>query len=64
MTKSTGDDISNDISSRFELLQVLIENSQEADECVLFPENATDEELQTMWVRAEEGSYIHPKDAQ
>jgi hypothetical protein len=64
MAKSPENNISNDISSQSELLQVLIENSREADECVLFPENATDDELQTMWVLAEEGSYIHPKDVQ
>ncbi|WP_152424862.1 DUF7511 domain-containing protein [Natronococcus jeotgali] len=64
MTGSPGNDTSNDISSQFELIQVLIENSQEADKCILFPENATDDELQTMWVLAKEDSYIHPKDAQ
>jgi hypothetical protein len=64
MTKSPENDTSDDISCQSELLQVLIENSREADECILFPEKATDDELQTMWVLAEEGSYIHPKDAQ
>ncbi|WP_226042446.1 hypothetical protein [Natrinema sp. DC36] len=55
---------SSDISSHPELIQVVIENSPEADECVLFLENATDDELQTKWILAREGSYIHPKDAQ
>ncbi|WP_152424863.1 DUF7511 domain-containing protein [Natronococcus jeotgali] len=64
MTEPPESDTSNDISSQSELIQVLIENSREADECILFPENATDDELHTMWVLAEEGSYIHPKDAQ
>jgi hypothetical protein len=64
MTKSTKNNVPNGISNQSKLIQVLIENSREADECVLFPEDATDDDLQTMWVLAKEGSYIHPKDVQ
>lgn len=50
------------ISGHSELNQVVIENSREPDECILFPETATDDELQTTWILAKEGSYLHPKD--
>ncbi|WP_455196261.1 DUF7511 domain-containing protein [Halovalidus salilacus] len=43
---------------------VLVENSGEADECIFFPEDAADNELQTKWILAKEGSYTHPRDAQ
>jgi hypothetical protein len=64
MTKPSGNDTSEDVSSQSDLFQVIIENSREADECISFLESATDGELQTMWVLAKKGSYIHPKDAQ
>lgn len=36
---------------------VVISNRNTADECVLYSSDATDEELETMWIRAEEGDY-------
>ena len=52
------------ISDQSELIHVLVENLREADECVFFPEDATEEELQRKWIRAKEGSYVHPEDVQ
>lgn len=64
MTQSPGTATSKVISSYPELNQVVIENSRTEDECILFPAKATDDELQTKWLLAKEGSYLHPKDAQ
>lgn len=43
---------------------VMITNIHSADEYVLYPSDATDEELQTMWVRATVGDYTYLKDMQ
>ena len=44
-------------SGRSELSAVVIDNPNSANECVLYPSDATDEELETMWILAEEGDY-------
>jgi len=37
---------------------VVIKDPNSVDMCVLYPSDATDEELETIWVCAEEGDYI------
>lgn len=37
---------------------VVAENANSADVCVLYPADATDEQLETIWVRAEEADYL------
>ena len=44
-------------SGQAELSVVVIDNPHSANECILYPSDATDEELETMWVRAKEGDY-------
>ena len=39
------------------LSAVVIDNPGTVNECVLYPSAATDEELETMWILAEEGDY-------
>ncbi|WP_425607428.1 DUF7511 domain-containing protein [Halomontanus rarus] len=51
-------------SGRSELNTVIIDNPNSANECVLYPLDATDEELETMWIFAKEGDYIHLEDSQ
>ncbi|RQG93090.1 hypothetical protein EA462_02485 [Natrarchaeobius halalkaliphilus] len=43
---------------------VVIENPYSANECVLYPSNATDEKLETMWVLAKDGDYTCLEDMQ
>ncbi|GAB7018498.1 DUF7511 domain-containing protein [Halostagnicola bangensis] len=45
------------VSGRSELSAVIIDNPSSANECVLYPSDATDEERETMWILAEEGDY-------
>ena len=52
------------VSGRSELSAVIIDNPSSANECVLYPSDATDEELETMWILAEEGDYTHLEDSQ
>ncbi|WP_449271947.1 DUF7511 domain-containing protein [Haloterrigena gelatinilytica] len=52
------------ISDRSELVHVVVENLRKADECILFPGDATEDELQGKWIRAKEGAYVHSEDAQ
>jgi len=42
----------------------MITNIHSDDEYVLYPSDATNEELQTMWVRATVGDYTYLKDMQ
>lgn len=42
---------------RSDLSAIVIENPHSADECVLYPSDATEEELKTVWIRAEGGDY-------
>ncbi|WP_425499098.1 DUF7511 domain-containing protein [Natronosalvus amylolyticus] len=51
-------------SGRCELSIVVIDNPNSANECVLYPSNATDKELEKMWILAEEGDYTHLEDSQ
>lgn len=44
-------------SDRCELDAVVIENPRSANECVLYPSDATDGELETMWILAKGGDY-------
>lgn len=64
MTQAPKNGTARDPLSNPGLNQVVVKNSREANECILFPENVPDEELQTKWILAREGSYINPKDAQ
>ena len=52
------------VSGRSELSAVVIDNPSSANECVLYPSNATDKELETMWILAKEGDYIPLEDSQ
>ena len=51
------------MNSRFEPLSPIevkafvAENTNSANMCVLYPADATDEQLETIWVRAEEADY-------
>ena len=42
---------------RCELDAVIIRDPSSVTECVLYPPDATDDELETMWILAEEGDY-------
>jgi hypothetical protein len=64
MTQAPKNGTVSDLSNNPALNQVVVKNSREANECILFPENVPDNELQTKWILAREGSYINPKDAQ
>ncbi|WP_425498574.1 DUF7511 domain-containing protein [Natrinema salinisoli] len=46
-----------DASTQRRVSTVVIENPNSPNECVLYPSDATDEELETTWVPAEEGDY-------
>jgi len=63
MTQLPGNATPSDISSQIELIYVLVETQQRVDECVLFPQDATEDELHEMWIRAKQDSYVHPHDA-
>ncbi|MDF9747630.1 DUF7511 domain-containing protein [Natrinema salsiterrestre] len=52
----------DDASTQRRVSTVVIENPNSPDECVLYPADATDEELETTWVTAEEGDYVRPAD--
>ncbi len=45
-----------------EVAAVVAENTNSADVCVLYPADATDEQLETTWVRAEEADYTCVED--
>ena len=45
------------VSDRGELSAIIIDNLSSTNECILYPSDATDEELETMWILAEEGDY-------
>jgi|GEM_PF-1749442 hypothetical protein len=64
MTQAPKNDTASDLSNNIGLNQVIVKNSRKANECILFPKNVPDDELQTKWILAREGSYINPKDAQ
>lgn len=51
-------------SDRCELDAVVIDNPSSVNECVLYPADATDDELETMWIHAEEGDYTPLADSQ
>lgn len=55
---------SEEASGRSRVSTVVIENSNSPDECVLYPSDATDEELETVWIVAEEGNYVRLADRQ
>lgn len=44
-------------TKKSELNGVVIENPNTPNVCVLYPAEVTDEQLETMWIRAEEGDY-------
>jgi|AntDeeMetagen285_2_1112576.scaffolds.fasta_scaffold18031_2 hypothetical protein len=52
------------VAGRSELGAVVIDNPRSANECVLYPLDATDEELETMWILAEDGDYTLLEDIQ
>ncbi|WP_226042432.1 hypothetical protein [Natrinema sp. DC36] len=64
MTQEPKNDTASGLSNSSRLNQVVVENSQEANECILFPEDVPDDELHTKWILAREGSYLHLKDVQ
>ena len=41
-----------------ELEHITVENDEAPDECALFPREASERELLTTWITAQEGSYI------
>lgn len=45
---------SDDPSRKNGLATVVIENANGANACVLYPPDATDEQLETMWILADE----------
>ena len=45
------------VFSRSELSAIIIDNLGSTNECILYPSDATDAELETMWILAEEGDY-------
>ena len=49
---------------RSELDAVIIDHPHSANECVLYPSDATDDELETMWILATEGDYTSLVDSQ
>lgn len=61
-------DVSTEVGERFgrddvpastgELDHVTVANDDGPDECVLFPQEASDAELMTTWIAAFEGSYV------
>jgi hypothetical protein len=51
-------------SDRSRVSTVVIENPNTPNECVLYPSNATDHELETTWIIAEEGDYTSLSDRQ
>ena len=44
-------------SDRCELAAVIIDNPNCLNECILYPSNATDNELETMWILAKGSDY-------
>ncbi|WP_425494334.1 DUF7511 domain-containing protein [Natronoglomus mannanivorans] len=54
---------SQEVFGRSELDAVVIDNPNSVTECVLYPSNATNEELETMWILAKEGDYTHLADS-
>lgn len=44
-------------AERRELSGVVVENPNTPNVCVLYSATVTDEQLETMWIRAEEGDY-------
>lgn len=44
--------------SEFELDHITVENDDAPDECAVFPREATEEELMTAWITAQEGSFV------
>ncbi|PCR90584.1 UPF0058 family protein [Natrinema ejinorense] len=67
---STDQTIVSKMNSRFEKLSpievnaVVTEDANSADVCILYPADTTDEQLETIWIRAEEGDYICVEDLQ
>jgi len=61
MTQAPKNDTASDLSNNIGLNQVIVKNSRKANECILFPKNVPDDELQTKWILAREGSYINQK---
>ena len=51
-------------SDRCELDAVVIDNPSSANECVLYPSDATNDELETMWILATKGDYTPLTDSQ
>ncbi|WP_117593151.1 DUF7511 domain-containing protein [Haloprofundus halophilus] len=47
-----------ELSWLFEVDHVISPSSFGPDRCTLFPADATDEELLTTWVSADEGAYV------
>ncbi|MCU4740660.1 hypothetical protein OB955_08070 [Halobacteria archaeon AArc-m2/3/4] len=47
-----------DSPSRPPLEHVTVENDDAPDECALFPCEATESELHTTWITAQEGSFV------
>ena len=45
------------VSDRSELSAIVIDNLSSTNECILYPSDATDAELETMWIVAQEGDY-------
>ena len=37
---------------------ITVENDDEPNECALFPQDASENELLTTWITAQEGSYV------
>ena len=52
----------DEASGQSRVSTVVIENPNSPDECVLYPSDANDEELEPMWVIAEEGDYTRLAD--
>lgn len=51
-----------DLPVRSELFGIVIDNGLALNECILYPPNATDEELETRWIQAMEGNYVRLDD--
>jgi hypothetical protein len=47
---------------RSELSAVVIENGRGADVCILYPQDASDEQLDSMWILAEGETYTSVDD--
>lgn len=64
MTQWSKTALLNSLSSRSEISHVIVDNPREADECILFPRNTTEKELQSKWILAKKGGYTHLEDIQ